>query len=86
MCNGPLIISAHGRLNWSDKVRTGELIFCNNLANISLHDASKQNFWNTSKVLAIKQWRGSEFSGSDFSGSDFSRSEFSGSEFSGSEV
>ena len=26
VCNGPLI-SAHGRLNWSDKVRTGELIY-----------------------------------------------------------
>ena len=27
VCNGPLI-SARGRLNCSDKVRTGELIYC----------------------------------------------------------
>ena len=42
MCNGPLI-SARGRLNWSDKVRTGKLICCEiTFANINLHDAPKQ--------------------------------------------
>ena len=37
--------------------RTGELINAvNTFANISLHDAPKQNSGNTLKLLAIKQW------------------------------